>query len=88
MHKDQMHQLLIVLFSLQSKPFPKQHILDSPKLKEFADDNFKVDENSRKFSEWVENTLGKGEVALYERPKDLTLSQKSPGFYVSAVQVH
>ena len=37
-------------------PFPKQQISDSSKLKEFADDNFKVDENGRKLSKQVENT--------------------------------
>ena len=31
-------------------------------MKEFADDNFKFDENDRKFSKWVENTVGKGEI--------------------------
>ena len=31
-------------------PFPKQQILDSSNLKEFADDNFKFDGNGRKFS--------------------------------------
>ena len=36
------------------------------KLKEFAaDDTF--DENGRKFSKWVENTVGKGEIARYEQ---------------------
>ena len=44
-------------------PFPKQQILDSAKLKEFADDNFKFDENGRKFSKKVENTVEKGEIA-------------------------
>ena len=44
--------------------FPKQQILDSSKLKESADDNFKFDENGRKFSEWAENTVWKGEIAL------------------------
>ena len=39
---------------------------DSSKLKEFADDNFKFDENGRKLSKWVENTLGKREIARYE----------------------
>ena len=34
-------------------------MLDSSKLKEFADDNFKFDEN--------ENTVGKGEIACYEQ---------------------
>ena len=37
------------------------------KLKEFADDNFKFDENDRKFSEPVENTVGKGEIACYKQ---------------------
>ena len=35
-------------------------------MKEFADDNFMFDENARKFSKWVENTVGKGEIALIE----------------------
>ena len=48
------------------EPFPKQQILYSSKLKEFAVDNFKFDENSRKFSKWVENTVGK-EIARYEQ---------------------
>ena len=33
---------------------------------ELADDNFILDENGRKFSKWVENTVGKGEIARYE----------------------
>ena len=36
-------------------------------MKEFADDNFKFDENSRKLSKRVENTVGKGEIAHYEQ---------------------
>ena len=48
-------------------PFPKRQILDSSKLKEFADDNFKFDGNGRKLSKRVENTAGKGEIALYEQ---------------------
>ena len=43
-----------------------QQTLDSSKLKEFADDNLKFDENGRKLSKQVENTLGKGEIAHYE----------------------
>ena len=42
-------------------------ILDSSKLKEFANDNFKFDENGRKLSIWVENTVGKEEIARYEQ---------------------
>ena len=49
------------------KPFPKHQNLDSSKLKEFADDNFKFDENGRKFLKRVENTVGKGEIARYEQ---------------------
>ena len=41
------------------QPFPKRQILDSSKLKGFADDNFKLNENGRKFSKRVENTVGK-----------------------------
>ena len=37
------------------------------KLKGFADDNFKFDKNGRKLSKWVENTVGKGEIAHYEQ---------------------
>ena len=36
-------------------------------MKEFADDNFKFDENERKLSTQVENTGGKGEIAHYEQ---------------------
>ena len=37
----------------------RRQILDSSKLKEFADDSFKFDENERKLSKRVENTGGK-----------------------------
>ena len=50
-----------------TKPFPKRQILDFSKLKVFADDNFKLDENDKKFSKLVENTVGKGEIALHEQ---------------------
>ena len=40
-------------------PFPKRQILESSKLKEFADDNIKFDENDRKFFKLVENTVRK-----------------------------
>ena len=32
-------------------------------LKEFADTNFRFDHNGRKFFKWIENTVGKGEIA-------------------------
>ena len=41
-------------------PFPKRQNLDSSKLKEFSDDIFKFDENGKKFSKGLENTVGKG----------------------------
>ena len=36
-------------------------------MKEFADNNFKSDENERKSSKQVENTVEKGEIACYEQ---------------------
>ena len=45
----------------------RQQILDSSKLKEFADDNFKFGENGRELSKRVENTVGKGEIARKEQ---------------------
>ena len=55
----------VILSSLLT--FPKRRILDSSKLKEFADDNFEFDENGRKVSKSVENTVGKGKIARYEQ---------------------
>ena len=49
------------------KPITRQQILDSSKLKEFADDNFRFDENERKLSKRVENTVGKGEISCFEQ---------------------
>ena len=51
------HRLLLTL----------SQILDSSKLKDFADDNFKFDENGRKFFKWVKITVGKGEITRYEQ---------------------
>ena len=45
----------------------KWQILDSSKLKKFANNNLKFDENGRKLSKLVENTVGKGEIARYEQ---------------------
>ena len=44
------------LLKISLKRFPKWHILDPSKMKEFADNNFKFDENGRKFSRQIENT--------------------------------
>ena len=51
----------------KKKTFPKRQILDSSKLKKIADDNFRFDENGRKLSKWVENTVEKGEITRYEQ---------------------
>ena len=48
-------------------PLPDDKFLDSSKLREFADNNFKFDKNGRKLSERVENTVGKGEIACYDQ---------------------
>ena len=42
-------------------------ILESSKLKEFANDSFGFDKNGRKVFNWGENTVGKGEIACYEQ---------------------
>ena len=42
-------------------------ILDPSKLKEFADNIFKFDENGKKFLKRVESTVGKGEIACYKK---------------------
>ena len=49
------------------QPITRGQIVDSSKLKDVADDNFKFDENGRKLSKWVENTVRKGEIARYEQ---------------------
>ena len=49
------------------EPITRRQILDRSKLKQSADDNFKFDENTRKFSKRVENTVGKGEIAHYKQ---------------------
>ena len=49
------------------QPFPKRQILDSSKLKGFADNNFYFDEDGRLLSKQVENTVGKGEIARYKQ---------------------
>ena len=45
---------------------PHISIIDTSKLKVFRH-NFQFDENGRKSSKWVENTVGKGEIARYEQ---------------------
>ena len=54
-------------FIQSCSPFPKQQISDFSKLKDFADNNFKFDENGRKFAKKTEKTVGKGEIACYKQ---------------------
>ena len=57
-------------------------------MKEFADNNFKFDENGRKYSKLVENNMGKGEIACHEQfllftqrfQKPCTADTYKPGF--------
>ena len=51
---------------IQFNPFPNDKF-NSSKPKEFADDNFKFDENGRKFQKRGENIVGKGEIARYDQ---------------------
>ena len=51
----------------QFNTFPKRQILDSSRLREFADDNSKFDENRGKFSNRFENARGKGDISHYEQ---------------------
>ena len=46
-------------------PFLKRQLLESSRLKEFADDNSKFEENGRKFSKTVEITVGKREISPF-----------------------
>ena len=41
---------LVSCIKKMHKPFPKQQILDTSKLKEFADDNSKFDKNEKMFT--------------------------------------
>ena len=58
---------LLSQFFLSLNPLPDNKILDRSNLKQSADDNFKFDENSKKFSKQVENTVAKGEIARHEQ---------------------
>ena len=47
------------------QPITRRQILDSSKLKDFADANLKFEENGRKLFKLIENTVGKGEIARH-----------------------
>ena len=59
--------LLWLLLSVKPLALSQTQILYSSKLKEFADNNFKFDENGRRFYKQVDNIVGKGEIALSEQ---------------------
>ena len=40
-------------------------------MKEFAEENYKFDENCRKFSERLDNTVGKGEIGPTVFPEEM-----------------
>ena len=61
-----MRQLTIFTSGHYLNPLPNDKFFTLPN-KEFGDDNFKFDENGRKLSKRVENTVGKGEIAHYEQ---------------------
>ena len=60
-------QILWQLTLSHTKQKKKNFFLDSSKLKESKDNNLKFEENSRKFSKRVENTVRKGNIASYEQ---------------------
>ena len=49
------------------KPLPKDIFLTLQNWKRLKTAIFKFDENGRKFSKWIENTMGKGEIAHYKQ---------------------
>ena len=52
---------------LSAYPNARRQISDWSKLKQSADENFEFDENTRKLSKRVENTVGKREIARCEQ---------------------
>ena len=53
-------------FSVYFNPFPKVQFMTLRNWQSLQTTNFKFDENNGKFSKWVENTVGKGEIARYD----------------------
>ena len=65
-------------------------------MKEFVDDNFKLDENGRKSIQMVENTVGKGKIARNEQfllfpqwfQKTCSADKRKPGLVWERVKQH
>ena len=51
--------------SISVHPFPNDKFKTLPNWKSLQRTAFKLDENGRKFSKWVENTVAKGEITHY-----------------------
>ena len=62
-----MHKTYLYVCQLSVLTHYQTTNLDSSKLKKFADDNLKYDENGKKLSKRVEDTVEKGEIACYEQ---------------------
>ena len=54
-------------YKINVNPFLNGKFLTLSKPIVFADENFRFDENGRKFFKQVENTVGKGEIVCYEQ---------------------
>ena len=52
---------------MYSNPFPNDKFLTIPNWKSLQTTIFKFDDNGGNFSNWVENTVGKGKIARYEQ---------------------
>ena len=57
-------------------PFPNEKFWTPSKLKEFADDNFRFDENGIKFFNWLENTEKRRNCSLRAISRFLTVFSK------------
>ena len=82
---------IMVFLTFENINNPKWQILDSSKLKEFADDNFIFNENESQFFNRVENTVGKGEIARYKQfflfPQCFQKTRKKPGLVWERVKL-
>ena len=64
---DNMNNTITKVIPVDYLSLSQRKILGSSKLRVFADNNFNFDKKRRKFSKWVENTVGKGEIAHHEQ---------------------
>ena len=63
-------------------------------MKEFADDNFRINENGGRFFKRVENTVGKGEISRAIRPFSTVFkrlvpqARKNQGLFGKGLNIH